>query len=85
MGIEVSIDRGVLLLAGERDSALPAETGESKVNVYGRERFSGPFKRAISLPEDLDPGKVNARYRDGVLHISISRRESALPKRITVQ
>ena len=41
--------------------------------------------RAISLPDDVDPAQVNASYRDGVLQISIVRRESAQPKRIIVQ
>ena len=81
--IELTIDRGVLSISGERKSELPLDDG--KVNVYGNERFAGSFRRAISLPEDIDATKVNASYRDGVLHVSISRRESALPKRITVQ
>ena len=81
--IELTIDRGVLSISGERKSELPLDDG--KVNVYGNERFAGSFRRAISLPEDIDPTKVNANYRDGVLHVSINRRESALPKRITVQ
>ena len=81
--IDLTIDRGVLSISGERPSGLPLE--DSKVNIYGNERFAGQFRRAISLPEDIDSTKVNANYRDGVLHVSISRRESALPKRITVQ
>jgi len=81
--IDLTIDRGVLLIAGERQSAVPTEDG--KGNVYGNERFAGTFRRAVSLPEDVDPAKVEAEYRDGVLHVSIQRRESALPKRINVQ
>ena len=81
--VDVTIDRGVMTISGERPSALPKD--ESKVNVYGHERFTGRFRRAISLPEDIDPSKVEATYRDGVLRVSIARRESALPRRITVQ
>ena len=81
--IDLTIDRGVLSISGERPSELPVE--DNKVNVYGNERFAGAFRRAVSLPDDVDSTKVEANYRDGVLHISISRRESALPKRITVQ
>ena len=73
--IELTIDRGVLSISGERQPGLPLE--DSKVNIYGNERFAGPFRRAISLPEDIDSTKVNANYRDGVLHVSINRRESA--------
>ena len=82
--IDVTLDRGVLRIAGERASALPsAERG--KVNVYARERSAGKFSRAIALPDDVDPAHVNASYKDGVLQISIARRETAQPKRITVQ
>ena len=81
--IDVSLDRGVLRIAGERASGIPAD--DRKVHVYARERGAGSFTRAVSLPDDLDPAKVNASYRDGVLRISVARRESAQPKRIVVQ
>jgi len=80
--VDVSIDRGVLTLAGERVAKRPED---AKASVYSHERPSGTFRRAVSLPDDVDPGRVNATYRDGVLHVSIARRESAQPRRITVQ
>ena len=55
------------------------------VNVYAHERGTGRFTRAVALPDDVDPAHVKANYRDGVLLISVARRESAQPKRITVQ
>ncbi|HSN32226.1 MAG TPA: Hsp20/alpha crystallin family protein [Ideonella sp.] len=81
--IEVTLDRGVLTLAGERPSSLPAQ--EAGVGVFGRERFAGAFRRAVALPDDADPARVEARYRDGVLCISVARREEVQPRRITVQ
>jgi HSP20 family protein len=81
--IDVTLDRGVLRISGERPSRLP--TGDPKAQVYTRERGFGSFLRTISLPDDVDPSHVNASYRDGVLQVSIARRESAQPKRITVQ
>ncbi|HEX3140933.1 MAG TPA: Hsp20/alpha crystallin family protein, partial [Rhizobacter sp.] len=81
--IEVTLDRGVLRISGERASAIP--TDSSAVQVYTRERGVGSFTRAISLPDDVDPGQVKASYRDGVLQVSVARRESAQPQRITVQ
>jgi HSP20 family protein len=85
--IEVTIDRGVLTLAGERTSPLPSaqEARERKLTVYTQERPVGRFQRAITLPEDADPAHVNASYRDGVLQVSIARRESSQPRRIAVQ
>jgi HSP20 family protein len=83
---EVSLDRGLLRISGERPSAIADD--KPNVSVYARERGAGTFVRTISLPDDVDdvdPGHVNATYRDGVLQISIARRESEQPKRITVQ
>lgn len=81
--IEVTLDRGVLRIAGARAAGIP--TDNPQVEVYTRERGTGSFTRAISLPDDVDPAQVNASYRDGVLRVSVARRESAQPKRITVQ
>ncbi|WP_394791607.1 Hsp20/alpha crystallin family protein [Rhodoferax sp.] len=81
--IDVSLDRGVLRIAGERATGIPDEDGN--IHVYARERGTGGFSRTIALPDDVNPDAVNASYRDGVLQISIARRESAQPKRITVQ
>jgi HSP20 family protein len=81
--LDVSVDRGLLTLSGERASAVP--DGVDRVNRYAEERFAGRFKRVISLPEDADPAKVEARYRDGVLRVTVGRRESAQPRRIEVK
>ena len=81
--IEVTLDRGVLRISGERAPGIPDDA--DKVHVYTRERGTGSFSRAISLPDDVDPAQVNARYRDGVLQVSIARREAAQAKRISVQ
>ncbi len=81
--IEVTLDRGVLRISGERASGIPSDNAQ--LHVYTRERGNGSFTRIISLPDDVDPGQVNASYRDGVLQVSVARRESAQPKRITVQ
>ena len=81
--LEVNVERGVLTIAGERPSRLPAE--DRKTKVHTNERFAGRFRRVVSLPDDIDPDAVVAKYRDGVLHISVKRRESAQPRRITIQ
>lgn len=81
--IDVSLDRGVLRIAAERPSGLPE--GEGQVHVYARERGTGAFSRAVALPEDIDPSQVSASYRDGVLQVSIARRENARPQRISVE
>lgn len=81
--IEVGLDRGVLTLAGERKRSLPA--ADAKTSVHLEERFSGRFRRVVSLPEDIDPEAVSARYVDGLLQVTIPRRAAAQPRRIAVQ
>lgn len=80
--IEVNLERGVLTVAGERKTALP--TADEKAAVHINERFAGRFRRVVTMPDDIDPDTVAADYRDGVLHVSVKRRESALPRRITI-
>ena len=80
--LEVNLERGLLSVSGERKSALP-ET-DAKTSVHIHERFEGRFRRVVSLPDDADPDAVNAQLRDGVLHISVQRRDSAQPRRIAV-
>lgn len=81
--IELNLDRGVLTLAGERKAGLPRS--DEKTTLHASERFNGRFRRVVSLPDDIDPNAVSAKYTDGVLHVSIPRRASAQPRRIEVQ
>jgi HSP20 family protein len=82
--IEVQLERGVLSIAGERETELPGED-DHRSSVHLNERFAGRFHRVMTLSDDLDPNEVQAAYREGVLHISIKRLESALPRRISIK
>lgn len=79
--IDVQIEQGVLTISGERK---PVSVPEG-ATVHIDERFAGRFRRVVSLPDDIDPNAVSATYRDGVLHVSVARREAAQPRRITIQ
>ena len=81
--INVNLERGVLTIEGERAATVGAAS--EKATAHINERFEGRFRRVVSLPDDVDPGAVDAKYRDGVLHVSVRRRESAQPRRIEVQ
>jgi len=81
--LDVTVDRGLLTISGERPSTLPQAS--EKVNVYASERYAGPFKRVINLPDDVDASAIEARYRDGVLRVSIPIRQEAQPKRVEIK
>lgn len=80
--IEVQLEKGVLTIAGERKVEQPDP--EAKAAIHIDERFAGRFRRVVTLPDDIDPNAVSAKYRDGVLHISIQRRQAAQPRRIDI-
>ena len=80
--LQVTVDKGLLVIAGERNSEAPKRNeGDT---VYAQERFAGSFRRVLALPDDADPTKVDAQMREGVLHVTIAKRESSKPRQITV-
>ncbi len=79
--LQLTVDKGLLVLAGERKQELPAGDG---VTVYARERYQGAFRRVISLPEDADPTAINASYRDGLLRVTVARRASSRPRQVQI-
>ena len=80
--LQLTVDRGLLTIAGERKSAVPEE-GDA-TSVYAQERFAGNFRRVVNLPEDADPAKIQANYTDGILRVTVAKRESSKPRRIEV-
>jgi len=81
--LDVSVDKGLLTIAGRRKST--ASEPADKVTVYARERVDGEFRRVVSLPEHADPDRVDASYGDGILKIKIQKREASRPRRIEVK
>ena len=80
--LEITLDKGLLTIAGERESDLGQM--DDRAAVYANERFCGAFRRVVRLPEDVDPTKVEAKYADGILRVTLSKRESSKPRRISV-
>lgn len=78
--LDISLQQNLLTVAGERKVAATKDA-----EYYRKERFDGGFRRVVTLPEDVDPDKVTARYTDGVLQIHVKRREAARPRQIAVE
>src|SRR5947207_14894222 len=78
--IEISLHDGMLTIAGERKS----QSGSNGDNATRTERFTGKFRRSITLPTQVDANKVNAAYKDGLLTITLPKAEEAKPKQIQV-
>ena len=79
--IEITMDKGVLTVRGERK----LEKEEDR-NGYRRvERARGTFHRRFSLPDTADAERIQAKSRDGVLEIVIPKQEKSQPRKISVQ
>lgn len=79
--IEVSMDKGVLSISGERKSELAA--GDGKCSRLEREH--GAFTRRFTLPDSANPDAIVATGKHGVLEVSIPKRPETTPRRIEVQ
>lgn len=79
--IEVSLDSGRLIIRGERKW----EKEEKKEGYMRSECSHGMFYRRFTLPDTADPDKISAKGKDGVLTVTIGKREVSKPKRINIQ
>ena len=78
--IDVSIQQNLLSISGNREATVKPDA-----EYYRRERYDGEFRRVIALPDDVDPEKVDAKYRDGVLQITVQRRQPARPRQVEIR
>jgi|SRR5450432_2123748 HSP20 family protein len=76
--IEISLQDGTLTISGERKGETAAE-GAART-----ERFTGKFRRSVTLPTQVDVSKVNASYKDGILTVTLPKAEEAKPKHIQI-
>lgn len=79
--IDISLNGKVLTLKGERK-----QVKEDKDKNYHRiERRYGSFSRSIELPADVEADKVEAKYKDGVLKISLTKTKEQSVKKVEVK
>lgn len=79
--IDITVTGDTLIIAGEKKQ----EGDERKTNSHLKERNYGRFSRSIRSPVTIDPDRVEARYRNGVLLITLGKIESIKSKRITIK
>ncbi|KQX99772.1 heat-shock protein Hsp20 [Rhodanobacter sp. Root480] len=83
--IEVSMDKGILTIKGEREADLGAEGSEATKGKFTRvERARGAFHRRFALPDSADAEGITANGKLGVLEIVIPKKALATPRRITI-
>ncbi|MGA1981339.1 MAG: Hsp20/alpha crystallin family protein [Acidobacteriaceae bacterium] len=79
--LDVKLENQTLTVKGERKF----EKNEKEENFHRIERRYGSFTRSFTLPQTVDAGAVKANYENGVLTISLAKKEAAKPKQVKVE
>ncbi len=78
--VEARVEDNTLYLKGERKLENEGKNG----NYHRVERAYGTFVRSFSLPGSIDPNRVAAEYKDGILTLTLPKREEAKPRTIQI-
>lgn len=78
--INITMTGTVLTLQGEKKE----DKEEKDRKFFRKETWNGSFRRTLDLPETADPEKVSASLKDGILTVTVSKREEVKPRLITV-
>ncbi|WPY01869.1 Hsp20/alpha crystallin family protein (plasmid) [Candidatus Trichorickettsia mobilis] len=79
--IEVKMDNNILTIKGQREE----EKEEKERTYYTRERYYGSFQRSVSLPNNVNPDDIEAKFDNGILHIQIPKKPTDNSKRIEIK
>ena len=79
--LSISALRNRVSISGKRE--IPRE--HDRVSYHRKERPEGGFNRAVTLPTEVDAERVDARYTDGILTLTLPKAEQAKPRQIAVK
>lgn len=79
--VKVTVQNGILTISGERK----AEKEEKSKKFHRVERSYGSFTRSFTLPEDTDPERVSADFKDGLLKVILPKSETARSRSVEVK
>ena len=79
--IDLMVVRNSITISGERK---PFDEKEGQI-VHRRELGSGKFSRTMELPTDINPEKISAECKDGIMKVILGKAEHAIPRKITIK
>ena len=80
--LDVTINDGVLTIKAERKEKKKDEKDD---RVIRQERYYGKFVRSLRLGSDIDEGRVEAQYEDGVLKLSLPKTADVKPRKVDIK
>jgi len=82
--LTITVDQGVVTISGQIPNAAASEEGKN-ATWYLHELPTGPFRRSISLPFEVDAAQADAAFEHGILRLRLPKAEQARPKQIKVR
>jgi HSP20 family protein len=79
--VDLTVLRNTLTISGER-KPFPEQKGQI---IHRSELGSGKFSRTLELPIDIDPERISAEYKNGIMRITLAKAEHAKPKKIEIK
>lgn len=81
--VDVSFDKNALTVRGTRTDTVPTDN-EGEKRVFFTERAAGEFARTLRFPQYVEASKIEAKFENGVLTVTIPKSEAAKPRKIAV-
>ncbi len=78
--VSIKVENGVMTISGKQASMIK----DDEVKYIRRELKHSSFKRSFELGDTLDPTKISANFENGILNITIPKKEESLPKTIDI-
>nr|MDK2850831.1 hypothetical protein [Candidatus Cloacimonadota bacterium] len=79
--VKISFHDNQIMIEAERDEKHEEEKG----TIYRCERYSGSYRRNLMLPENVDPNGISAKMEDGVLTLTVPKKEPTPKKEIVIK
>jgi HSP20 family protein len=83
--LELNFESNVLTLRGRKAPSFSAASEGEEIRVHVSERQAGSFERSVRLPEYVEGDRIDARFVDGVLHVTVPKSPAAQPRKIQLK
>lgn len=81
--VDLSVEKNVLTVRGVKQPSVSAESNRD-MRVYALERTTGPFGRALRLPEHIESERIEASFTNGILEVRIPKSSAAQARKISI-
>lgn len=79
--VDVGFEQNVLTIRGSKPSSFDPST-DGELRIFAAERVHGSFERAVRLPEFVDADRIEAKFADGLLVVTVPKAQAAQPRKI---